>query len=478
MDLSLFKRKQTLSDIKARKEFRSLDISTFDNKNVFLKANAGAGKTTEILNFIKNHTSYSILVVSFCTQNTEDMKNKMDKLNMVYHTTKSPNPMLQVRTFDSLAVANRGNLSNDRDYLSVHYANKHITECFRDSPFDHHRPVMDMKKDIVSSKEWSKQMYDYMINNKVKQNIHLNQLFMVEKYHYLPFDIIIVDEAQDLSSVRIKFFQKPMKQNKLKIYVGDPKQSIFYQNNVFYGKALTFTLTHTFRYGGEVVDWINIYGNKHTSFKKTKMLNESIEEYIQDKKITILISTWNQVLTYIDLFKSQKLSLSAKSKKKILSQIANHKKYTKIEDERIAYNAANINTLSKLKFFEKKGQLYLLEFSNNKWTELEPLLNNKRKRSTSIITTIHSAKGLEYKHVYLDASCYPEHNRGGWSWMTKENMFYVAITRATESLCTTRRYSPFLLRSVLENIKYDKHLLEKVIMFPNMYQFVKKELET
>ena len=66
-----------------------------------------------------------------------------------------------------------------------------------------------------------------------------------------------------------------MKGNKVKIYVGDPKQSIYYENNVFDGKARTFTFTHTFRYGGEVVDLINMYGNKHTSNKKTKLVQGS-----------------------------------------------------------------------------------------------------------------------------------------------------------------------------------------------------------
>jgi len=265
------------------------------------------------------------------------------------------------------------------------------------------------------------------------------------------------------------FFNKELKGNKAKIFVGDPKQAIFLEKNIFDTTALTFKLTHTFRYGGEVVDWINQYGPTHTSNKKTKLLFTGIKNYIATRDIAILIPTWNKILDYLPYLQSNQLTLTETQKKKIKNYTTNHLKYCKREDERHIHNATN-TPLSKEDFFDLNNELYLLEYDNNKWGEIDKLLNNKRKKSNSIISTIHGSKGLEYKHVFIDKSCCPEYNNGGWSWKTKDRMFYVAVTRATDTLCCDTNYDPFLMKYYKEHNK--KYFNEKLFLFPKMLQYI------
>ena len=46
---------QPIKDKGTRKKFENMKICTFNNKKIFLRANAGSGKSTSCVNFVENH---------------------------------------------------------------------------------------------------------------------------------------------------------------------------------------------------------------------------------------------------------------------------------------------------------------------------------------------------------------------------------------------------------------------------------------
>lgn len=478
-------------DIKIRKTFRSIDVEKYKNKRIFLSANAGAGKTSEIFKFIKNHKKYSFCLISYTKHVTEDFKKRMkNDLGKDYKNEYD----VTVMTYDSLCKRNRNDIYkeekpwNTMNYYSTTTAERIYGDCFKDDDtfthierYRHGREPLETY--ILNTPGALDQLKDYCLERKVAQNVHVNRLLILADYKYFKYDIIIIDEAQDLSMLQRTFIKRNRHLYKLCVFVGDLKQMIYNNSSVFdtiTDEDKIYELTHTFRYGSDVIVLLNKGHTKayHTSFLTTKTIIEhcTFNEYIQSHgKICILISSWKNILKYTELIKNRSMKLNAKSKNKIKNEIQFHKEYVKL------YNiwTLSFRHITEQAFFRSRGKEGLMDYSDNKWEDLESILKyieeieakekkeKKRKRKSQIeIVTIHSTKGLEYDHVYLDDSCFPEYNTNPCSFRIKDNLFYTACTRACRSLGYNKKneYVLYSFTRAAEEISHiNKEITQEII---------------
>ena len=433
-----------------RKEFRSLNIEKFDNRRVFLSANAGAGKTHEIFKFVKNHQQYSICLLSYTRSVVKDIKKKMPK-----------GLKMDVMTFDSLCLKNRNALLEfeppDNTYISKFTAVKIMGKV---SGMDNISNYSRLERIIIE--DYLFELYEYCRDKNIT-NVYINKLLMLYKYEYKKYDVMIIDEAQDLDDLKRKFFQKKLQGNKAKIFVGDPKQSLYCENNVFdkvKKEDVMLQLSHTFRYGSELVDMLNSGPCEHHSAfpnKKTKVFYRSLESCVWKVQI-VLISAWKHIIKYTHLIRDLKLAIDENAIKDIRGNIRSHHEYLKWRA--MWQRTYQDHEMSEKRYFEVKNKEHLLEFSNNRWGELESVLdavqkNKKRKKGDiPMITTVHRSKGLQYNHVYVHESCFPEHNTNPSSIRMKDNIFYTAITRCVMSVSIEHKYPPYTLTDM------EKHLIK------------------
>ena len=445
-----FKKSRVPEDEEIRERFRTLDVSNYKNKRVFLQANAGAGKTTLIMDFLKNHREYKICIISYTNSVVETVKKKLKKEKLNCESV----------TFDGLCKRNKNELVGKIDFHESEWSAYTAKTIYRESIRDKksNLSVEDHHKNFLNDPVEMEKLYKYCKRTK-KSNVYSNLMLLYYKYVYKKFDIFIIDEAQDLGKWKRRFFDTKLPSVKAKIYIGDPKQSLYCDYNVFdtiKKEDEHFKLSHTYRYGSDLIKYINLRGYEyHTSFKdKRTRIHESVKINDCIHKIDfILVSKWKRVLDYLPYLLSNMCNIYDKGKDKIMGEIKNHKIY-RIWHKKWLKN--NPESLSEDEYFTKNGQEHLFDYKDSKWEAMEAFLNLKKEKAPCAIATVHQLKGLEGKNIYLDDSCYPEKNTNPGSIRGKDNIFYVALTRAQHSVSLPRDrnfYQPYHYTIIEEKLK-------------------------
>lgn len=436
-----FKKSRVPEDEEIRERFRTLDVSNYNNKRVFLQANAGAGKTTLIMDFLKNHREYNICIISYTNSVVQTVKRKLKKAKLECESV----------TFDGLCKRNKEELVGRIPWHVSEYSQYTALTIYKESIGDKKSKLLldEHHQKFIDDHEEMKKLYNYCKRTK-KSNVHSNLMLLYYKYVYREFDIFIIDEAQDLSKWKRRWFvDTKLPFVKAKIFVGDPKQSLYCDYNIFdtiKKEDEHFKLTHTYRYGSDLIKYLNIRGYEyHTTFKdKRTRIHESIE--IKDcihKVDFILVSAWKHVLNYLPYLLSKKCMIYKKGKDKIVEEIKNHKQYLLWKDKWLTNNPKK---LDQMKYFTENGKEHLFDYIDPKWEEMEAFLNLEKEKAPCAIATVHQLKGLEGKNIYLDISCYPQINSNPGSIRGKDNIFYVALTRAQYSVSLPRNrdfYHPY-----------------------------------
>lgn len=439
---------ETLSDADARIGFETYSVKDQNNENIFLSANAGSGKSTSIGKFIQNHQDHSILVLSFTKGTVRDLKQKITKEMGISH------PNVEYRTFDSICYHNRRTLHNPSSssyHTSKYFYIKHIKTCFSSHV---HMERLQRSPCLIAN------FTEYVAQAKVPHNVYIDQIVALHKYAWTSFDIVIVDEAQDLDFVRQTFFRKELPGTKLKVFVGDPKQTIYNETSIFDNltdKDIVFTYTHTFRYGSELIDEINKYAPEHCSSQETKttVLHTPLDSFQHDH-VYILIDSWKQVIRY-DL---EDYQIVPSGRQKVLEAIKKHKEFKRINSEcnRMFFQSrSNVRDDFQYDYFQRMDKLELLDYMSPKWLKLEDCIlkgSKKRKHKKGTINTIHGYKGNESDYVFLDESCFPMKNSHPISWKRKDRMFYVAVTRTKKAVSFgSEHYHPMYLTSLIDQFE-------------------------
>lgn len=281
----------------------------------------------------------------------------------------------------------------------------------------------------------------------------------------LPYDLILVDEAQDISDVMIAIVES---QNCKRVYVGDNFQQIYsfrYAKNALNKIDLpSFKLSQSFRfsnsYAKDLEKRLNKFYNIHNSLKifgeksKTEFRKNCIDK---NKQFTIISRTTfgliQQIIKYIHddckiYFEGGYTSYSfmnqtvysifylkqGKNDKITQNDIKNFGTYYDLEQ--FAKDTKNQDYLNIIKFIDTYGDNI---FEINKKIK-QRLIENKNKADI-IFTTTHKAKGLEYEQVFMcDDFITKKDIENTQKNLSKEkineelNIYYVASTRVKKAI--------------------------------------------
>jgi len=429
------------ADVKVRESFEHLDMKKVKTRNIFLQANAGGGKTHSVIEFIKNHSDLNILAMS----HTKAAKDEIiDRIKKGLRTMPGN---ITVKTFDGFAW------DNAREVLPV--APDDYKWCMNGSGEWFTKMILNKcREQNISTAECLSR------RRRVQSTHALNRHILLEKYVQKSYDIVIIDEAQDLCTVALKFLEECRRCSRFVIYVGDEKQCI-YQPECIFAKDITdvtkFQFTHTFRYDGEQI--LNLINHsmkpeaRHTaSMIKRTLVTYSGYDTFRRKcgQTTVLVTRWNDILKY----DCAKMFIAANKKQSIRHDCKKHEEC--MEQKEIFGKlplAAKIKrgSTTAMRFNEwmtDNDMAALLDYESPKWEKISKMLdlNDKNKpnhRTADHIKTIHQMKGVETKNIYMDISCLPFENTTPATLAIKENLYYVALTRATENVGCMCKYHPY-----------------------------------
>ncbi len=290
------------------------------------------------------------------------------------------------------------------------------------------------------------------------------------------YDIVLVDECQDLSNAQLKTITKYLKKGGRFFAVGDPYQSIYgfagaspesFNNIKTIFKPKMFQLTNCFRCSSEIVELAKEIRSDITT-------TNSFESKIEKIKFNDIIKHIKQgdfVLSRhnCDLFEvvfkllNQNIKCKILGKKEILNSlkdvIPNNKfdneiyyqelpihleKIFKSAEIRLGNNPANYEKLENLRdsiniletcFFNYQSAKTLSKL----FEYIENLMDCEDKDSV-ILSSIHRAKGLERKNVFIigyEKLPFKKEKMLEWQLYQENCLKYVAITRAEVNLYQT-----------------------------------------
>lgn len=308
------------------------------------------------------------------------------------------------------------------------------------------------------------------------------------------YDVVFVDECQDLSNAQLKVITKYLKKEGRFFAVGDPFQSIYgfagaspesFNNIKTIFKPQMFKLTNCFRCSREIVELAKSIRPDIT----TKNSFESKIEKIKFSDITKYIKKGDFVLSRhnCDLFEvvfkllQKNIKFKIIGKKEILKSLKDIIPNDKIQSQKyfeelpihlqkiyesaeskLGNNPANYEKLENLGdsisiletcFFNNENAKTL----NDLFEYIENLMDCEDDDSV-ILSSIHRAKGLERKTVFIigyDKLPLKKENMLEWQLFQENCLKYVAITRAEVNLYQTES-PPDKSNIVLKDIKEEK----------------------
>lgn len=266
----------------------------------------------------------------------------------------------------------------------------------------------------------------------------------------LPFDVIMLDEAQDANPATLAILKA--QHSAQKIMVGDTYQSIYTFRGAInameeFANAEQFYLTNSFRFGQDVADYSNYILGLMGETKEIKGLGKTIVEERKDKgllnfsnKKAVLFRYNNSIFTYaFERVKARKIYFEGGIKNYNLDSIYDIyylylKQKSKVKDPLIA-SFDNVEKLMESADINGNVQLanqcgLVLKYGNNlqnRMNELKSRIVEDEKQADIILTNVHKAKGKEYSHVEIneDFNNAPISSRSYMSYLGLLNQRYL-----------------------------------------------------
>lgn len=284
------------------------------------------------------------------------------------------------------------------------------------------------------------------------------------------FELVVVDEAQDMNATQLLLAQRSCKPSGRIVLVGDPRQAIYafrgadvngmerLQNEL---KAKSFPLTTTYRCPKKVVELAKILVPDYQA--ATTAPEGTISDLLLDKVIDTakpgdaIISRTNAPLMGVCLallrqgvrayIEGRDIGMTLLNIHKKLAPAGDCKAYAIAADEWAAARIGKVTGEPDSDMYKAAIQtivdqaetLKALAMESNTVSEIETRLNtlfddsDKNPRPAVVLSTVHKAKGLEWSRVFLVKETFKAVD---WSPRVCEsnNIGYVAITRAKSEL--------------------------------------------
>lgn len=313
-----------------------------------------------------------------------------------------------------------------------------------------------------------KHVYDYadMLYMPIRLNLQTS----------FRFPVVFIDECQDLSRAQIEIVKKYCMDNARVIAVGDPYQSIYGFNGAddqsFEHVKEEFRITrelplsHTFRCPQSVVRHVKrnfemeFNGAKEVRGKCMEIAREDAVKIVQASDLVLARDRRSLINFAFDLIREKKefyirkedadkitdeLRAPFKSKKQLRQKLTAPIIRRMLES---VEGQANDSTKKEtIKALEMLKDLIENDWKVNSGEELidkiKEFIKEKKEvdgakdKKPIVLSTIHSAKGLEEKNVFLLNYEYlgeSKEERQAWENQQEQNLKYVGITRAKEAL--------------------------------------------
>lgn len=477
------------------------EIINSDKLSFKINAVAGSGKTTTLLEYAKKNSHLKILYLAYNKSLQTSLLDKLKKYNL---------PSMHISTIHSLAY----NKIEAYNYTLAHDLKNQIIE----NVITKHELTVNQKayypipeyvaliKDLVNfycnsslialdSKLIESYKKQSELGAKILELINKNETRVIEhlktilsamknkvidathdfylKMFYLnkkvsanlPYDLILVDEAQDISDVMIGIVEN---QSCRRIYVGDSFQQIYtfrFATNALNKIDLpSYDLTQSFRFGDNYakvlqnnlnslyeinsskplkisgLEKTTLMGKNHIDFSKqfcviarsTFGLIQQLVYFIHDKKKVYFEGGYN---SYSFMNQTVYSIFYLKQKKNDKITIDEIKDFDTINElEQFAKDTKNQDYLNIIKFINTYGDNI---FEINK--KIKEFLVTDKKDADIIFTTTHKSKGLEYDQVIMADDFISKKeitntkNKLSYLRVNEElNIYYVAATRAKD----------------------------------------------
>ncbi|MCM4156900.1 ATP-dependent helicase [Gramella sp. AN32] len=328
--------------------------------------------------------------------------------------------------------------------------------------------------------------------------LYLPKVF--ELYPIKSYDILFVDECQDLSKAQLAIALKYVKKSGRVIAVGDPYQSIYGFTGADIESFSRFedllknhnklTLSYCFRCPNNVIEYAQNFRADIKPFKDKDGVIEKLEfnQVIEVAKDgDLMISRTKAPLTtllFILLENNRKVNIHQDDVKELFNELRflfskqelntrnvfknSYNFFEKIKERNIYFVEQRAKKMSnkslkdefikeeteyierRINFLQKQSSIHLdVSTINELVKRIEGLVTESEEAIK--LSTIHKAKGLENKRVFiLDYDKLPmkKDNHKPWETVQENNLKYVALTRAKESL--------FLVNSLKEDVETDE----------------------
>jgi len=450
-----------------------------ENKEIYVNAKAGTGKTTTLVEFTKKRPADIFLYIVYNRKNKIEAEKKFIQGNVNVQTIHSlaykyvgkkyKNKLGgNIKVFD--IIKNIEELKNkydkDKTNSEVFIEASKTIECLE---YFFNKDILDIEesagifsdKTITYAYEYFEKMCDISNQNVPMTHNGYLKLFQL-KMPKLNYDYILVDEAQDSNEIMLSIVKNSSAK---KIFVGDNYQSIYgfrHNVNVFNLKSETATelyLTKSFRFGENIA----FYSNKLNEFFREDFIpikgNEKIKDFVFDapernfteRQYTVLTRTNAHLFDLAARYSLLGKKIFIVGEQEVFQELIDAMYLYKGELHKITNPA-----ILEYKNFEKMKQIaqttkdpelkFLIKVVEQYEDNIPDIIKRIRNQSTKEIyadfalSTAHKSKGLEWYNVIL-ATDFPNLiNKKGEVKTIEEidieeiNLLYVAITRAMERL--------------------------------------------
>ena len=477
------------------------EIINSDKLSFKINAVAGSGKTTTLLEYAKKNSHLKILYLAYNKSLQTSLQEKLKIYNL---------PFMHVSTIHSLAYnkieAYNYNLAHDlknqviENGITTHeltvnqkayYPIPEYVALIKDLVnFYCNSSLIALDSKLLDSykkqSELGAKILELISKNETRVIEHLKTIlsamknkiidathdFYLKMFYLnkkvstnLPYDLILVDEAQDISDVMIGIVEN---QSCRRIYVGDSFQQIYtfrFATNALNKIDLpSFDLTQSFRFGDNFAKVLQnnlnslyeinsskplkisglekstLIGKNHIDFSKqfcviarsTFGLIQQLVYFIHDKKKVYFEGGYN---SYSFMNQTVYSIFYLKQKKNDKITIEEIKDFETINElEQFAKDTKNQDYLNIIKFINTYGDNI---FEINK--KIKEFLVSDKNQADIIFTTTHKSKGLEYNQVIMADDFISKKeitntkNKLSYQRINEElNIYYVAATRAKD----------------------------------------------
>lgn len=446
------------------------------NENIILiKAFAGSGKTTTLVEFARRRPSSKFIYLAFNNSVVESAKYKFPKNvkvstlhGIAYKEFGSIYSEKLEKPFKALTVLNYLGLSrSSKSHIELSRLIVEIINNYTNSSYEKIEDAIPYHDKFTRQEllDYVEIIWFAMLDNTndfpCTHDTYLKLYQLSEPdFHY---DYILFDEAQDANPVIVDLIMKQMSKGKSKlVVVGDTHQAIYGFRNAInsldkFSHRDEFHLSKSFRFGSNIAYAANAIlkalKGEQITLTGSSVKDMIVDKFDKDERFTI-ISRTNAAL-----FLRAIQAVDSNKKIHFITGFNKYNFYKILDVDHLYYGRLNKIKDLHIKEYENyqnfsmladhtqdKEMMFLKEIVNKHHGKIESLFERIKsnivddmRMADIILTTAHKSKGLEFDNVFLCNDFAIFINDKGEinlrSWKEEEiNILYVAATRAIHKL--------------------------------------------